>query len=137
MTELEQQLLAVQDQALAEIQTINDEQSFETVRAKYIGRKGSLPALMSKLGTVPPEEKPAVGKTLNAVKNAIQKAFDDRADQLKQKKEEKNALDLSLPGRKPEIGHKHPVFLVMDAAVAIFRRMGFIVADGFALVRVK
>ena len=130
MTELEQQLLAVQDQALAEIQTINDEQSFETVRAKYIGRKGSLPALMSKLGTVPPEEKPAVGKTLNAVKNAIQKAFDDRADQLKQKKEEKNALDLSLPGRKPEIGHKHPVFLVMDAAVAIFRRMGFIVADG-------
>ena len=55
MTELEQQLLAVQDQALAEIQTINDEQSFEAVRAKYIGRKGSLPALMSKLGTVPPE----------------------------------------------------------------------------------
>ena len=79
MTELEQQLLAVQDQALAEIQTINDEQSFEAVRAKYIGRKGSLPALMSKLGTVPPEEKPAVGKTLNAVKNAIQKAFDENS----------------------------------------------------------
>lgn len=130
MTELEQLILKTQEQALAEIQEIQDEQGFESAKAKFIGRKGSLTALMSQMGSVPNQDKPAVGKTMNAAKQAIQKALDEQAQKFKEQKEVQDALDLSLPGRKPKVGHKHPVSLVMDAAVAIFRRMGFIVADG-------
>ena len=66
---------------------------------------------------------------MNAAKQAIQKALDEQAQKFKEQKESKTH-STSRSRRKPKVGHKHPVSLVMDAAVAIFRRMGFIVADG-------
>ncbi|MBQ9368805.1 MAG: phenylalanine--tRNA ligase subunit alpha [Victivallales bacterium] len=130
MTELETQLLETQKQAQEALANVTNENELEECRAKFLGRKGLLPALMSQLGKVPKEEKPAVGKTLNAVKNSVQEAFDACAAKIKESKEEQEALDISLPARHHAIGHKHPISLVMDRAVAIFRSMGFIVADG-------
>ena len=130
MTNLEQEMIDIQEKALDEIKSISDEKSFNEIHLKYMGRKGIISCFISKLRTLLAIEKPAVGKTFNSVKATIQNAFDERLGQLKQKNDEQNALDISLPSRKPEIGHKHPVMKVMDDAVAIFRRMGFIVADG-------
>ncbi|MBR0457795.1 MAG: phenylalanine--tRNA ligase subunit alpha [Victivallales bacterium] len=92
--------------------------------------KRSPGTLTSKLGQVPREEKPAVGKTLNSVKQQITALFEETSQRIHQAEEDKDALDVSLPARHHRIGHKHPISLVMDQAVAIFRRMGFIVADG-------
>jgi len=130
MTELENELLATLEQAKADLAQVNDDAALEVVRVKYLSRKGLLPALMSKLGAVPQADKPAVGKTLNAVKRDLQAAFDETAARVKASQEAHAALDVTLPGRTVATGHKHPISLVMDSAVAIFRRMGFIVADG-------
>lgn len=130
MTELENQLLQTLQQAQTDLDNAADQAQLEEFRAKYLGRKGILPALMAQLGKVPKEDKPAVGKTVNAVKNQIQDAFNKTAERLQHNKEEHDALDISLPARHHHIGHKHPISLVMDSAVAIFRRMGFVVADG-------
>ncbi len=130
MTELENELMAALAQAKDELAQAADEAALEAARIKYLSRKGLLPAMMSRLGTVPPAERPAVGKTLNAVKKEFQDAFEATAARLKGEAEAHSALDVTLPGRQRRLGHKHPVSLVMDAAVAIFRRMGFIVADG-------
>jgi len=130
MTALENDLLATLQQAQEALAKASGENELEECRAKFLGRKGAIPALMSQLGAVPKEDKPAVGKTLNAVKQQLQAAFDEASNRIKEKKEDLSALDVSLPARHNRIGHKHPISLVMDSAVAIFRRMGFIVADG-------
>lgn len=130
MTELENTLLATLAEVQESLAKVTAENELEDCRAKYLGRKGVLPALMSQLGKVPKEDKPAVGKTLNSVKQQIQKAFDTCTERIKEVKEEQNALDVSLPARRHHLGHKHPISMAMDTAVAIFRHMGFIVADG-------
>ena len=119
--------LAQAQEALAEVK---DAAGLEEVRARFLGRKGLLPALMAKLGQVPAADKPAVGKTLNSVKQQMQQAFEEKAAFLQKASAVQSALDVTLPGRKRPLGHKHPITQVMDDAVAIFRRMGFIVADG-------
>jgi len=130
MAELETELLAAQADVEAALAVVSDEAGLEECRVRILGRKGLLPGLMSQLGKVPAAEKPVVGKTLNAVKNRIQQLFEEAAERLRQDKTAQDALDVSLPGRRRDLGHKHPINLVMDSAVAIFRRMGFIVADG-------
>ena len=130
MTELEKELEATLEQAKGELLAADDEAKLEEARIKYLGRKGLLPALMAKLGQVPKEEKPVVGKAVNAMKQQLTTLFQEATDRIKATEEEKDALDVSLPARHHRIGHKHPISLVMDQAVAIFRRMGFIVADG-------
>jgi len=130
MAELEHELLAAQAEVEAALAAVGDEAGLEECRVRFLGRKGLLPGLMSQLGKVPAADKPAVGKTLNAVKNRIQQLFEEAAERLRQDKTAPDALDVSLPGRRRDLGHKHPINLVMDSAVAIFRRMGFVVADG-------
>ncbi|MBQ7649820.1 MAG: phenylalanine--tRNA ligase subunit alpha [Victivallales bacterium] len=130
MTELENELLNALKDVQESLTKVSSESELEECSAKFLGRKGLLPALMAKLGTVPKEDKPAVGKTLNSVKQQVQAAFDEATAKIKEAKEESEALDISLPARHARIGHKHPISLVMDRAVAIFRNMGFIVADG-------
>ena len=130
MTELEQELLAALAQVQEALAEVNDASGLEEVRARFLGRKGLLPALMAKLGQVPVADKPAVGKTLNSVKQQIQQAFEEKAAFLQKASAVQSTLDVTLPGRKRHLGHKHPITQVMDDAVAIFRRMGFIVADG-------
>ena len=130
MAELENELLAAQAEVEAALAAVGDEAGLEECRVRFLGRKGLLPGLMSQLGKVPAADKPAVGKTLNAVKNRIQQLFEEAAERLRQDTTAPDALDVSLPGRRRDLGHKHPINLVMDSAVAIFRRMGFVVADG-------
>lgn len=130
MTDLEKDFQAALQQVKDALALAKDMNALEDCRVRFLGRKGLLPALMSHLGNVPQEQKPAVGKTVNLVKQDIQQAFDDCSARLKQDTQAAAALDITLPGRQCPIGHKHPISLVMDSAVAIFRRMGFIVADG-------
>ena len=130
MTELEEKLLGTQAEVEAALQSVKDDAGLEALRLKYLSRKGILPGLMGQLGKVPPEEKPAVGRTLNGVKTAINAACAAAQARLQAKGEELAAVDVTLPGRVRCHGHQHPITQVMEESVAIFRRMGFIVADG-------
>ncbi len=130
MTELVQRFYDVLEQAKTALAAVDGEAALEECRVRFLSRKGLLPSLMSELGKVPAEEKPAVGKVLNQVKQELQKAFDDCAEKVRGEETAANALDVTRPGRARDIGHRHPISQVMDMAVAIFRRMGFLVADG-------
>lgn len=130
MTELETKLQALLSEAQESLSKATDAAAIEELRVKYLSRKGALPALMSELGKVPADQKPQVGKTLNLVKNGINAAFAEAQECLSAKDEALNAIDVTLPGRCRCHGHQHPITQVMEEAVAIFRRMGFVVADG-------
>lgn len=130
MIELEEKLLKMLAEAQGALSAATTEAAVEELRLKYLSRKGVLPALTAELGKVPKEDKPIVGKTLQSVKTQLAEAFTAATERVAEKAQAAAALDVTLPGRRRGIGHQHPVTQVMDEAVEIFRRMGFVVADG-------
>ena len=111
---------------LKNVQTTSD---IEDLRIKFLGRKGLISNQMKELKNVPQEERPIVGKTANKVKSSLTEAIHQRLEELKDL-DSSEFIDVTLPGRRRFIGHKHPISSVIDDSVEIFRRMGFIVADG-------
>lgn len=120
----------IQSAALADIAACATEADIENARIKYIGRNGSLPALMKNLREVPPAEKPAFGQALNALQNAVKDALTARKDALAASAAPKETFDFSLPGSWHATGSIHPVSETIEEVTRIFAQMGFTVADG-------
>ena len=121
----------IEQQALAEIVRIEDLAALEELRIKYLGKNGRLNQLLRSVGKAPPEDRPRIGQRLNQAKKTITDALTTRQDTLHPVKQtDKAGLDLSLPGRKPRFGQKHPLTLIREEVIDIFKYMGFKVADG-------
>lgn len=118
--------------ALQEISQAADEQALEIVRVRYLGRAGRISLWSEQMKTLSPEEKPVVGKLLNEVRSTVTAAIQQRAAGLQLAKEAQalSGIDISLPGTPAEIGSLHPLTQMLERAIAIFRRMGFALADG-------
>ncbi len=125
-----EKLNAAIDTAGKQLLAAADEAAVEAVRIEIFGRKGLFPALSSEMKNVPPEERPETGRAFNTAKNRFQELLDDAKTRLESASGPKDAIDVTLPGRKWKLGKKHPISMVIDDCVRIFRRMGFIVADG-------
>jgi len=102
----------------------------EAVRIEYLSRNGLFPALSRRMGEVPPEERRATGGAFNSGRGEIETALEAAKSRLAVNSAAAESLDVTLPGRRGGLGHKHPISQMADECVAIFRRMGFIVADG-------
>jgi len=122
----------LRDDALAQIASAPDQRVLETVRVKFLGRGGSVSEWSDKMKTLPKEEKPTVGKLLNEVRIVITAAIEARAENFRAEKESAAVanIDLSLPGTPHERGALHPLTQMLDRSIAIFRRMGFALAEG-------
>jgi phenylalanyl-tRNA synthetase alpha chain len=110
-----------------------DAAGLEAERIAVLGRKqGALTAAMKRLATLSPEERKRFGAEVNRVKAAFEVALEARGAQLLSERVEQGgtALDLTMPGRGRWIGARHPVTLVVDEIVEIFRELGFAVALG-------
>src|SRR4030065_2342692 len=107
-----EQLKQILDQALRQSATISDERELEQAKAKYLGKEGSLTALLKGLGKLSAEERPAAGARINQVKQGIEAALQQRRDVLQQNKLEQKlaseALDVTLPGRGMGTGGLQP-----------------------------
>ncbi len=122
----------LRDEALAQIASAPDERVLESVRVKFLGRSGRVSEWSDKMKSLPKEEKPTVGKLLNEVRIAITAAIEARVERFCTEKESAAIanIDLSLPGTPHERGALHPLTQMLDRSIAIFRRMGFALADG-------
>src|SRR5881398_4269519 len=122
----------LRDDALAQIASAPDQRVLETVRVKFLGRGGSVSEWSDKMKSLPKEEKPAVGKLLNEVRVAITAAIEARAENFRAEKESAAVanIDISLPGTLHERGAIHPLTQMLDRSIAVFRRMGFALAEG-------
>src|SRR5688500_12929589 len=126
-----QRIEDVLQQGEAELTAVAGADALEQFRIRYLGAKGSVKALMDLLREVPREQKPAVGQRVNAVRDRLTAAFEDRKQQLAAGgAEEKDAADVTEPGRQPEIGSRHILMKTIDELVELFGRMGFAVASG-------
>jgi phenylalanyl-tRNA synthetase alpha chain len=103
----------------------------QTVRDRYLGRKnGLVPALWSGIATAAPEVKRDLGRLANELKAHIESELTARKAALETTRPIRPRVDLSLPGRAPAIGHRHPLNVVRDRVEAIFARMGYEILDG-------
>lgn len=131
---MKEQLEALQAEALDTIASAADLDTVEAARVKYLGRKGAVTEILRGLGKVSAEERPAMGQLSNVVKTAIGEALDSRKAALSSvadaAREASEAVDLSLPGRRPSQGHLHMVNQVTEEIIDIFAGLGFQVAVG-------
>jgi phenylalanyl-tRNA synthetase alpha chain len=107
------------------------ETDLRTLRDKYLSRKGGLvSALLKSLGSAPAEDRPRLGQLANALKEHIDQVLGERIETASQARPPKGAVDVTLPGRLPAIGHRHPLGLLRERIEAIFTRLGFLVLEG-------
>jgi len=125
-------LQALLQKAKDELSSVDAGEALEAWRIKYLGAKGAVKSAMQRLKDVPKEAKPAAGKAANEVKNALQSAFDSCKATLggTAKAAAGPAVDVTLPGQRPEIGHTHVITQTVNEICEIFARMGFEVTYG-------
>jgi phenylalanyl-tRNA synthetase alpha chain len=133
MTVLEELELA-RDEALAAIGAASTLAELDTVRVAYLGKKGSLTGVLRGLGGLSAEERPAVGKTANEVRMVLEAALDERRAELSasalDERVAAEAVDITLPGRRRELGHEHLINRITREVTEIFVGLGYQVAEG-------
>jgi phenylalanyl-tRNA synthetase alpha chain len=122
------------EQATAEFAGISDAAALEQSKARYLGKSGSVTELLKKLGKLDPEERKSAGAAINSAKERIEQALNTRREVLRHAALEvqlkAEALDITLPGRGMSTGGLHPVTRTLERIEALFRSIGFDVADG-------
>jgi phenylalanyl-tRNA synthetase alpha chain len=130
MQELEQIL----SDALEQFASIEQAAELEQVKARYLGKDGSLTALLKGLGKLSAEERPAAGARINQIKQQIEAGLQDRRDALQRQELEARlaaeALDVTLPGRGSGVGGLHPVTRTLERIETLFHSIGYAVTEG-------
>ncbi|HTP08888.1 MAG TPA: phenylalanine--tRNA ligase subunit alpha [Anaerolineae bacterium] len=123
------QLNSIEQEALAALQSVNNKEALENWRTMYLGKKAPLMTLLGDLGKLSREERPAIGKRGNEVKNVLEAAYADRVEAIRRAELQHSltagALDVTLPGRPAPRGRLHPHTQVLREIYAIWAEMGF------------
>ncbi|HEU4963748.1 MAG TPA: phenylalanine--tRNA ligase subunit alpha [Bacilli bacterium] len=131
---MKEQLLELKERALAAIQDKQSLQELSEWKVQVFGKKGELSQIQRGMGKLTPEERPVIGQLVNEVRTALEEAHDAKEAEFKRaelnKRLASEAVDVTLPGRKVELGSEHPLHRVIRDIEEIFLGMGFQVAEG-------
>ncbi|MBQ1402077.1 MAG: phenylalanine--tRNA ligase subunit alpha [Oscillospiraceae bacterium] len=131
MKEMMEKLREASIRAILESEDVD---SLEALRVKYLGKKGELTGILRQMGRLSAEERPVMGQLANRLRADIEAAIDARkqvlSTALMEKKLEAEAVDVTLPAAETRLGHKHPMYNVLDQIKDIFIGMGFEILDG-------
>ncbi len=115
----------------AELAEVRTGAELQALRTRWIGRSNSwIAAFMEALKTATPEQKKSLGKGANELKKEVEGALAECEDKLAASRRPANAVDITLPGRVPALGNRHPLSLVRDEVIEIFTRLGYQVLEG-------
>ncbi len=131
---MKQQLETIQKKAREALEAAAAPEELEALRVRFLGKKGELTAVLKQMGSLSPEERPAMGQLANSVRAGIEAELESRMEKLSAMaldlKLRSEALDVTMPGAEVPLGHKHPMSIVLDEMKEIFIGMGFDVVDG-------
>ncbi len=109
-------------------------EELEALRVKYLGKKGELTAILKMMGKLSAEERPVIGQLANEVRAKLEASLEEKKAALHaaalEARLREEVLDVTIPGKPVEIGHKHPMYIALDEIKDIFIGMGFEVLDG-------
>jgi phenylalanyl-tRNA synthetase alpha chain len=131
---LREQLLEARREAKALVEAAADVKALEDVRVMFLGKKGRLTAILKGMGALSPDERPVFGQLANEARELLEKLIGEKRARLQRaelgKRLEEEWLDVTQPGKRPPIGHKHPMTSVIESVTALFIGMGYSVAEG-------
>jgi len=131
---MKEELKKIREEALAALDSVGTPGELEELRVRYLGKKGAMTAILKQMGALPADERPQMGALANEVRSSIEEKLASARAGLEKKALEMRlraeAVDVTMPGDKPELGHRHPMNTVIDQLVDIFTCMGFSVVEG-------
>ena len=131
---MKQQLEEIRESAKSQLSKAASLAELETLRVKYLGKKGELTAILKQMGKLSAEERPIIGQLANEIRADLEASIAESVEDIKQKlleqKLKSEKIDVTLPAKKQSLGHKHPLSIVLDEVKDIFFGMGFSIASG-------
>ncbi|MCJ8013328.1 phenylalanine--tRNA ligase subunit alpha [Paenibacillus sp. KQZ6P-2] len=131
---MKEKLEALRQEALDQLQGVEDVQQLNDLRVKYLGKKGALTEILRGMGALSAEERPVIGQVANEVRGAIEEVIESKQEAFQKAETEKRLqaekIDVTLPGRKMTQGGIHPLNKVIEEIEEIFIGMGYHIAEG-------
>ncbi|MGX4598411.1 phenylalanine--tRNA ligase subunit alpha [Faecalimicrobium sp. JNUCC 81] len=131
---MQEKLLNLQEVALNDIKDAASIEQVESLRVKYLGKKGEITAILKEMGKLSAEERPVIGQVANKVRESIEGSISSKKEELKaieqQKKLAEEVIDVTMPAKEVLVGKKHPITQIIDEVSEIFMGMGFSIAEG-------
>jgi phenylalanyl-tRNA synthetase alpha chain len=131
---IKDELQSIDQKALQDLHAADTQKLLEELRVRYLGKKGTLTSILKQMKDLSNEERPVIGKLANEVRSNIEKAISTRTEELKKLELEHRlraeAIDVTMPGKKQAVGHRHPLSVTLSNLEEIFLGMGFSIAEG-------
>lgn len=128
------EISSIRAEAQKEFRDAQNQIELSQIKAKYLGRQGSVTRLLKQLSHLPPEERPQIGSAINLLKDELNELYEEMEVKIKKlahlRSLEQERIDITLPGRRQPYGRKHPLTQVTDEIKQIFLEMGFSIAEG-------
>ena len=131
---MKQLINKIKEDALSLLENVASSEELESLRVKFLGKKGELTSVLKGLGGVSPEERPVIGQLANEVRSLVEEKIAQKKVLIEEQKLvegfEKEKLDVTMPGKKQFLGSRHPISKVDERLREIFMGMGFSVVEG-------
>lgn len=131
---MKEKLEQIKAEALEKISAAASLEELNDVRIMQLGKKGALTGILKGMKDVLPEERPKVGQLVNEVRADIEEALDKAKTEMERKirevKMKKEVIDVTLPAKKNNVGHRHPNTIALEEVERIFVGMGYEVVEG-------
>lgn len=131
---MKQELEAIREKAERELKQAGNRQALEALRVRYLGKKGELTAILKQMGKLSAEERPVIGQLANKIRARLENDLLSRAAELQEQETAKRlaseTIDVTMPGKRREIGSRHPLNRELDEIKEIFIGMGFAIVEG-------
>lgn len=131
---MEDKLSQIKNSIVNQLEKANDLKAIEEIKVQFLGKKGELTQILKSMGTVPKEERPAMGQKVNEIRNFSEELLEKTRIKLEEEqtklKIRSEKIDVTIKGSKKNIGKKHPMTTVIDDLSNIFIGMGYEIADG-------
>ena len=129
MSTIESKLKEIRDKVTEAVKNAGTLEIINDLRVKVIGKKGELTEIMKSMKDIPKEEKPKFGQLVNELRNEVEELLSSTTNrirrELRQKQLEEETIDVTLPAKKTERGHKHPNQVALEEIERIFTGMGY------------
>ena len=128
---MENNLDQIHQNGLKELEAAENSNDIQDLAVRYLGRKGILTQFLRNISKLPAEQRPAAGKKANEIKNELDQAFNQAAENFDAaRRAQDDGIDVSLPGRTMPAGYLHPITQVNNRMCDIFSSLGFDIAEG-------
>lgn len=131
---MQEKFETIKANATKELESVSSSKALAELKLKYVGKNGEITALLRGMKDIPPEERSSYGKKVNDLKEEIMSLFSKKENVLKKIELEesfkKEAVDITLPGKKQDVGSLHPLNIVKNQIINAFLGMGFNIFEG-------